>query len=243
MMPFSYLKIQHIRTEVGGGVRFVAYFLIAMCLWLLFSPVWAGMDCLTGQLNSPGALTLATTDRTPPPIRRVVVSYRDSLDNPMRPDQFILRAYARSNLVASLNFDAAYGEFSVSGLRLMSDTQTSTIMLITAQGEGTSATRFVLNLYQVMDNKLRRMFHKTISDYFGSGKRWWYCPELRAMQLPSGQKSGEGLSLVLYHDPLGHNKLPEFPDLIPKARSACVFWSGGYFHETDGKTCLEISRK
>ena len=119
--------------------------------------------------------------------------------------------------IAVLPFDATYGIFKVMVSPLIGNTQPEYV-LIAAQGRGTAATSWYLNIYQIRNHKFVRMYRKLIAQYFGPTNIWWYEVDYATMV--------GGTQAILLTLRISSPDSNQFVDktLIPKQKFLKIYW-------------------
>lgn len=190
------------------------------------------------SITSVGVLNLDTPDTQPQHILKVAVVPRTGKDGSWYGENYTLRVYTKSGIVITKDFYSAYGPFSL--YVPIGFWPNSTIILITAEGKGTSVTKQTLTIYGVGKTSLQTLFTKTIADFFGDGEMWWYTPRFTDVVGQEGAITQQAIEIKLHHDPLTHRRGMENPKLIPSIGVACIYWNDGGFKEIDGKACSQV---
>ena len=114
-------------------------------------------------------------------------------------------------------FDAAYGIFRLYIIKLDGGSSPDYV-LITAQGEGSDATSYYMDIYRIEHDKLIKSYEKQVSDRFGVSAMWRYdmCftdikPDVSALDLH--------LHLEIYHPSDLDDR-----SLIPASKSLRIVW-------------------
>ncbi|HEY3644319.1 MAG TPA: hypothetical protein VGM16_03190, partial [Gammaproteobacteria bacterium] len=147
------------------------------------------------QLNSEGTLDLGSASS----IVSVSISDTDSDDFG---DGRLLTLATKGKKV-TYPFDAAYGMFhlyvvSLSGFR------SPEVVLVHAEGRGTSASTWVLDVLTLADDKIVSEYKKDVASFFGSGELWWYSISFTDA---AENTATVDLRLGLDHSPLTHDSL------------------------------------
>jgi hypothetical protein len=116
--------------------------------------------------------------------------------------------------------ESSYGRFQLYLADLTAD-GVEEILLITGEGRGTSARQESLTVYRRTQSDVNEILRVPISEYFGSGKRWWY--EVQFHLDP--RLNMVLLSLHLNHDTWESDDTLVVPDLIPKERDIAYKWN------------------
>lgn len=164
-------------------------------------------------------LTLAETPFRP--AWRISVSQGTANEgSPWPEDHFVLRLYRSATAPepdVTFEFESSYGVFELNMVDLTND-GIEDFVLISGRGRGTSARSELLRVFTLRDTQLKPVLDMVVSDYFGSGCRWWYRRDYVNKQL-KGTPLAHALVLTLEHDEAAHCVPPSFayPSLIPRA--------------------------
>ena len=124
-------------------------------------------------------------------------------------DSFVLSLKNEiGQVVTDSAFCSSYGLFEIDAIDLNGD-DNKELVFVLGEGRGTSARKETLYVYELTGSGFKQLSSIVYSDYYGSGKRWWYERHYRDID-------GDGktdLELILFHDPIGD--ILESPELIP----------------------------
>lgn len=119
----------------------------------------------------------------------------------------------------TLPFDAAYGRFEVTPFISSEDVHAPlNYVLINAQGKGTAATSWYLNIYKIRNHQFVSMYRKQIAGYFGPANIWWY--EVDYARMLNGTPE---ILLTLRISSSNENKYV-IKSLIPKDKFLKIYW-------------------
>ena len=172
------------------------------------------------SINQLGSITLPKTNER----AGYTVSMTEDTEGPCRWEGdcllLTLKQEGPAKSLIKKIIESSYGSFRLYLADLTGD-GVEEILLITGEGRGTSARKEKLTVYCRVGDSFKEITTIPISDYFGSGKRWWY--ELRFEK--DYQISAVIFSLLLRHDSWRKDESLVSPDLIPKETAIAYRWN------------------
>lgn len=178
-------------------------------------------DFHPSSLNQSGTIVLTGWRTTP----KLTVSM--SLDNdtkcPWEGDCLLLtvRLGDAKRTEIKKKILSSYGSFQLFLVDLIGE-GTEQVVLITGGGRGTSVRAELLTVYKVTDSGLKVILDAPYSEYFGSGKRWWYEP---IFERPKDPRLSAQMTLVLHHDEWDKSEALVSPESIPSAKIIRYRWN------------------
>ena len=113
--------------------------------------------------------------------------------------------------IAETRFSSTYGKFELSVIDITGDGNEEFI-LIQGNGRGTNARQENVIVLKRSGQSLTQILNEPRSDYFGSGKLWWYQHRFIS------KASDTVLQLVLENDPIDENCILCDPSLLPQEK-------------------------
>lgn len=175
-------------------------------------------------LSEFGTITLESTHK--PKLTVSVMPGESKKCNPLD-DCFVLGIKRDGDDKTSINrvFNSSYSSFLLFLVDLTGDMREE-IILVTAEGKGTSAVSKNLTVFQIIDNDLKEILKTPYSSYFGNGLMWRYEPSFISQW--KGKNSPQRIiemQLQLYHDPWKSNEKLVSPELIPSKKIIHFRWN------------------
>ena len=94
-------------------------------------------------------------------------------------DWFVLKVKDQNEkLVASKTFYSTYQEFHIYIVDLDGDGRKEFLFAL-GEGRGTSARRETLYIERLQDSQFKQILSTPLSDFYASGRRWWYSIEFK----------------------------------------------------------------